>query len=85
MEKCQHCGLIHGATCPLIAAIEYYPDGSVKRIEFRSNVSTVVGGYVAEPGVSIVDVSCVPNPNVDRKGLDDKQRQLADALYPRQI
>jgi len=24
----------HGPTCPRVKAIEYYPDGSVKRVEF---------------------------------------------------
>jgi hypothetical protein len=31
---CAHCGLHHGPVCPRIKAIEYYPDGSVKRVEY---------------------------------------------------
>jgi hypothetical protein len=31
---CGHCGLYHGAVCPRIRAIEYYPDGSLKRVEY---------------------------------------------------
>lgn len=34
-EKCQHCGMLHsGVTCPRIAAIDYYPDGAVRRVEY---------------------------------------------------
>ena len=31
---CPHCGMFHTTTCPRIAAIEYHPDGTVKRVEF---------------------------------------------------
>jgi hypothetical protein len=31
--NCQWCGLIHGAKCPLVKAIEY-EHGMVKRVEF---------------------------------------------------
>ena len=34
MEKCPHCGLIHGPRCPSVKAIEYFPDGTVKRVEY---------------------------------------------------
>jgi hypothetical protein len=33
-DKCQYCGLIHEAKCPNVKAIEYHPDGTVKRVEF---------------------------------------------------
>lgn len=33
---CPHCGGIHqDRTCPRIKAVEYHPDGSIKRIEFH--------------------------------------------------
>jgi hypothetical protein len=35
MNNCPHCGMIHQMTCPRIRAIDYYQDGSVKRIEFH--------------------------------------------------
>ncbi len=34
--NCPHCGMIHSTTCPLIKAIEYHPNGAVKRVEFKS-------------------------------------------------
>ena len=34
--NCPHCGAIHSTTCPLIKAIEYHQNGSVKRIEFKT-------------------------------------------------
>jgi hypothetical protein len=33
-NKCGWCGLYHGPTCPRVAAIEYHPNGLVKRVEF---------------------------------------------------
>lgn len=35
-QLCGHCGLWHGGIgiCPRIKGIEYYPDGTVKRIEY---------------------------------------------------
>lgn len=36
--KCQWCGLIHGPRCPTVKAIEYHPDGTVKRVEFMTPV-----------------------------------------------
>lgn len=36
MTNCPHCGMIHQTTCPRIRAIDYNPDGSVKRIEFHA-------------------------------------------------
>ena len=32
---CPHCNYGHVGTCPRIKAIEYHPDGTVKRIEFH--------------------------------------------------
>lgn len=31
---CRHCGQHHGPHCPLVKAVEYYPDGSLKRVEY---------------------------------------------------
>lgn len=37
---CPYCSgpsqaVFHGGTCPLVKAIEYHPDGGVKRVEFH--------------------------------------------------
>jgi hypothetical protein len=32
---CGHCGHYHGRLCPSVKAIEYYPDGGIKRVEYR--------------------------------------------------
>lgn len=34
--SCPHCGSIHTTTCPRVSAIEYHPDGTLKRVEFHS-------------------------------------------------
>lgn len=33
-EPCHHCGNCHNGRCPRIKVIEYYRDGSVKRVEY---------------------------------------------------
>jgi hypothetical protein len=35
-SHCRWCGETH-LRCPEVSAIEYHPDGSVKRVEFRKN------------------------------------------------
>ena len=35
IPACQYCGNYHTTTCPRIASIEYYPNGTVKRVELR--------------------------------------------------
>jgi hypothetical protein len=34
-EGCRWCGGFHNSICPTIKAMEYYPDGTVKRVEFK--------------------------------------------------
>lgn len=36
VSSCQWCGMIHlgSGICPDVKAIEYYPDGAIKRVEF---------------------------------------------------
>ena len=31
---CGYCGLYHESVCQRIKAVEYYPDGSLKRVEY---------------------------------------------------
>ena len=41
---CGHCGCYHSGPCPRIKAIEYYENGTIKRVEYfdqRPQVSTV--------------------------------------------
>jgi len=33
---CGYCGCIHQTKCPMVKAIEYHQDGTVKRVEFYS-------------------------------------------------
>lgn len=33
-DKCAHCGKYHESPCPRVKAVEYYPDGTVKRVEY---------------------------------------------------
>lgn len=33
-DPCRYCGKEHGPRCPEVRAIEYHPDGTVKRVEF---------------------------------------------------
>lgn len=49
---CQYCGMTHTATCPKIRAIEYYPDGTIKRVEFHNPVPNVLSTFPLNPNVS---------------------------------
>lgn len=35
-DKCRYCGNYHGPLCPDVKAIEYHPNGTVKRVEFKT-------------------------------------------------
>ncbi|MCK1670300.1 hypothetical protein [Bradyrhizobium sp. 150] len=34
MEKCKICGTEHEFKCVLVKAVEFYPDGVLKRVEY---------------------------------------------------
>jgi hypothetical protein len=52
--------MIHGPMCPRIKAIEYYPNGTVKRIEYRVAAAMpsqgTVGDLAAFPGMAHDDI-----------------------------
>ena len=48
---CRWCGMYHGALCPAVAAIEYFADGSVKRVEFKTAVDR--WGRFIEPLITV--------------------------------
>lgn len=35
ITKCRWCGNFHGVQCPSVKAIEFFADGTVKRVEFK--------------------------------------------------
>jgi len=39
--NCPHCGMIHQTTCARIKAIEYYQDGTTKRVELHAPLPMV--------------------------------------------
>lgn len=42
-DRCGHCGMYHpGMRCPLIASIEYYETGQIKKIEYIKQEATEV-------------------------------------------
>jgi len=42
LSQCQHCGNYHTGQCPRIKAIEYYPNGRVKRVELHGAIETML-------------------------------------------
>jgi hypothetical protein len=38
-KPCNYCGQTHTGTCPRVKAIEYWPDGTVKRVELRDETT----------------------------------------------
>ena len=37
---CLHCGMWHTGPCPRIKSIEYFPNGTVKRVEYHDFASS---------------------------------------------
>lgn len=53
VAACPYCGAIHSALCPRISAIEYFRDGTTRRVEFFGS-QPVVQFIKSEPAMSIV-------------------------------
>lgn len=66
-EICPYCGdPKHEAKCPLVTAIEYYPDETIKRVEFRArnrDAIVRVGGQVNVRGIE--NLASLPERKVD--------------------
>lgn len=41
LHQCGHCGLMHAGPCPRVKAIEYYENGTVKRVEYHTPQNTL--------------------------------------------
>lgn len=41
-DKCPYCGMYHSTVCPSVKAYEYFPNGLIKRVEFRDIEHTFV-------------------------------------------
>jgi hypothetical protein len=50
--KCPYCGMFHDTTCQRIKAIEYYPDGSQKRVEFHPPEPISAAPFSIQPNTS---------------------------------
>lgn len=48
-EKCNYCGGSHDTARPRVSAIEYYPDGAIKRLEFHGPAPLAIGMDWAKP------------------------------------
>lgn len=46
LKSCQHCGNVHAGQCPRVKAVEYYRDGSVKRVEYHAPTDAIPVGSV---------------------------------------
>lgn len=79
---CRYCGTYHGVRCPSVAAIEYHPDGTVRRVEFVQPLAAVVG-----PGSQILPqpypASPAVYPNWIRQTIG--QPQTAQSQMPADI
>ena len=38
-KTCPYCGMFHIGRCPALRSIEYYPDGTVKKIVYENGQS----------------------------------------------
>jgi len=49
VSHCQHCGNYHTGQCPRVKAIEYYANGTMKRIEFFETTHMHSGLWQTQP------------------------------------
>jgi hypothetical protein len=50
-QQCPHCGWWHAGVCARVKAIEYHPDGTVKRVEYHDSAGA---GAAALPVVRVL-------------------------------
>ena len=50
MSPCGYCGQWHDNVCPRVKAMEYHPDGTIKRVEFHPTSWATSLGDVVEGG-----------------------------------
>ena len=51
-ELCRWCKTYHPSKCPLVKALEYHPDGTLKRVEFHDR----------HPPLAAIEPPTVTNP-----------------------
>jgi hypothetical protein len=44
MHACEHCGDYHGGVCPLVASVEYYENGAVKKVSYKDGFQVAFNG-----------------------------------------
>lgn len=44
--SCGHCGGYHTGSCPRVKAIEYYANGTVKRVEYHDTITGISSAVV---------------------------------------
>jgi hypothetical protein len=49
---CPHCGGWHTGMCPRLKAIEYHPDGTVKRVEYHESAGAGATALPVVKGVA---------------------------------
>ena len=78
-QSCPHCGGIHLGVCSRIKSIDYYPDGTIKHIEYHATIDSfhlprtnIEWRTTSEPGAHIeVKTGKIP---------DAIQKKIAAAL-----
>lgn len=48
-NRCGYCGCYHTGICSLVKALEYHPDGTLKRVEFHSPTQVLGNVVISEP------------------------------------
>lgn len=59
ITNCRWCGFMHTGQCPCVKAIEYYPDGVVKRVEFHDTAFRMA---IDSAATKLPDVTSVDSP-----------------------
>lgn len=73
--KCPYCGLIHAFVCGMVKAMEYHPDGSIKRVEFKTAIDY--------PQQSPFPIMPVGSGSAGREGAAEIKGEFAKSNDPR--
>lgn len=81
LEKCKHCGNIHETRCPQIKSIEYFEDGTVKRVEYLTPADYgAMPSYIPYPVPQPYPVYPLPVPTYPITIFGNTSSQLSSNL-----
>lgn len=78
LQPCYHCGMHHPGVCPRIKRIDYYPDGSIKSVEYHEErpAPAVVSPLPSDGDMILDGCRSIWNPGE----IEDMAEQIKKAM-----